>query len=185
MDDVIYVPGFLPDPEQVRAKGVVAPFLDHTSDKDGQTYKRVWPTEEPAVAAALEQVLGRPASILAQGFRLNYEGEMPNAAIHADTGWGKYALVVGLAHPKEQSGTAFWKHKASGRTHAHVEDVVGLFSMFGDWDDATKWELERFVPLGFNDAVIYEASRLHSRWPFTAYGTTPADGRLTYVAFFD
>jgi hypothetical protein len=171
---------FLPGAHRVRRDALCAPFHDFTAH-DGETYKRVCLTEVPGLRDALEQHCG-PVTIHAMGYRLNYNGEMPNAAIHSDLGWGSKALVMYLCGG--EGGTAFWRHKATGAERVAPGDVGLLAKIQDDWDNSGAWEQTEMAQLKFNRAVIYDGLRFHSRWPFEAFGTSPEDGRLIAVAFF-
>lgn len=171
---------FLPDAHRVRRDALCAPFEDFHAP-DGEVYKRVQITEVPGLQAAIEAQCG-PVDMLGMGFRLNFNGELPNAAIHSDLGWGTHALVLYLC--SGEGGTAFWRHKATGAQRIDPGDMALFEQVNGDWDDATRWDQTHIAPLKFNRAVIYESALFHSRWPFEAFGDNPENGRLIAVAFF-
>lgn len=185
--DVIVIDDFMADPQELRGRGLDSVFIDHYSPSEGQIYKRVCSALVPEVVENLEKIFGRDVDTLGMGFRLNYEGELPNQCVHADLGWGEFALVLYLSEPplETESGTAFWLHQACGadRILKGQDDVLAAVS--GDWDNVESWQQEDFVPSRLNRAVIYKSELFHSRWPFAAYGTTPEDGRLILVAFFN
>jgi hypothetical protein len=177
---LIVIDRFVPDAVALREMGLRAPYIDWPGH-DGEVYKRVCLAEIPGVREAIENAVG-PVDMLGTGFRLNYGGEMPNAAIHSDMGWGTHALVLYLS--EGEGGTAFWRHKASGAHRIDQGDVELFEQVRGDWDDASKWEQVDLCPMKLGRAVIYESALFHSRWPFAAFGTGPDDGRLIAVAFF-
>lgn len=179
---MIVVDNFVPDAAEVRAAGLCAPYQDIAAH-DGEVYKRVCPVEIQSVRAGLDKAMGRPVEILLTAYRLNYGGELPNAAIHSDIGWGKYALVLYLTDG--EGGTAFWKHRATGADRIAPGDVTLLERVRDDWDDASAWEMRHLVEMRHNRAAIYESELFHSRWPFAAFGNGPEDGRLTVVSFFN
>ncbi len=182
IDLPLVVDNFLADPAPVRFAGISAPFIDWQG-QDGQLYKRVCLAEIPGVQAAIEQAMSRPVQMLGMGYRLNYAGEMPNAAIHSDLGWGTHALVLYLSDG--EGGTAFWRHNATGAHRIDPGQFDLLAAIDGDWDAADRWHMRHLVPIQFNRGVIYESALFHSRWPFAAFGTGPDDGRLIVVAFFN
>jgi hypothetical protein len=180
--------GVFADAAAVRTHALSSAWEDALAH-DGQVYRRVAPVPpwaERELAHRLRQHLGRPPQLVAAAFRLNHSGELPNALIHSDgDGWGRYALVVGLQPlPPEESGTAFWRHRATGRTHLSSADYEGIQALVPDWNRPEAFEQVALAPLQYNTGTIYESSILHSRWPFAAYGTNHVDGRLTLVAFF-
>lgn len=167
-------------PSSVREHALASDYAD-VPMHDGEVYKRVSVTEVPGLLEAIERVMG-PVDMLGMGYRLNFGGELPNAAIHSDMGWGTHAAVVYLS--EGPGGTAFWRHKASGRRKIRSGDVELFEQVKGDWDDASKWEMRTMAEIRIGRAVIYESALFHSRWPFEAFGTGPENGRLIAVAFF-
>lgn len=176
---------FLANPESVRNRGLRAKYGNYRG-KDGELYKRVHEGVIPEVVESINYAMGREVDLLGMGYRLNYNGELPNHSIHSDLGWGTYASVVYLSTPPlgEYSGTAFWQHHTGWDRCRKGEETV-LVDVLQDWDCPDAWEQLAFVPSEFNRAVIYRSELFHSRWPFAAYGTGPDDGRLIVVAFFN
>lgn len=191
MDTQLHTPdlrvydNFLDNPQSVRNRGVRAKYGNYIG-KDGEVYKRVSNETIPEVVDALNKAMGRPITLLGMGYRLNYAGEMPNHAIHADLGWGTYAAVIYLSTPPDTqySGTAFWEHH-TGHDRIKEGEAVVLKDVIADWDKPEAWEQTAFVASKFNRAAIYRSELFHSRWPFAAYGSSPDDGRLIVVAFFN
>lgn len=174
---------FLYDASAVRAHALAAPFEDWPGP-DGEVYRRIWRGEVPGLRAAIEKAMG-PVDMLGMGYRLNYAGELPNAAVHSDLGWGAHALVLYLT-PDElgRGGTAFWQHKATGATRIDVGQFDLLGQVRPDWNRESAWRMRTLVPMQFNRALIYEGAQFHSRYPFAAFGDRPDNGRLIAVAFF-
>ena len=167
-------------PPGVRVHALEARYIDWPGP-DGEVYKRVALCEVPGLQAAIERQLG-PVEMLGMGYRLNYGGELPNAAIHSDLGWGTHAAVVYLS--EGPGGTAFWRHKATGAEAIDWDDAELLAQVQPDWDDASKWDQIGLAEMRVGRGVIYESARFHSRWPFAASGDSPETGRLIAVAFF-
>lgn len=172
---------FVPDAATLRAAGLAADFIDYPGH-DGEIYKRVRPGEIPGVRQAIEQAMGRPVDMLGMAYRLNFNGEKPNASIHSDMGWGTHALVLFLS--EGEGGTAFWRHKKTGAARIDPGDFELFELVRNDWDNEAAWDLEQLVPMKLGRALIYESALFHSRFPFEAFGTGPDDGRLIVVAFF-
>lgn len=171
---------FLTNAIDVRADALAAVYEDWPGH-DGEVYKRICRKEIPGLRAAIERVCG-PSHILGMAYRLNYAGELPNAAIHSDLGWGTHALVLYLSDGP--SGTAFWRHRATGAGRIDQGDKALFEQVCGDWNRESAWVMREIVPMKFNRALIYESAYFHSRYPFAAFGTGPEDGRLIAVAFF-
>lgn len=172
---------FLPDAQSVRDEALSSEFIDWQGP-DGEVYKRICITEVPGLQGRIEEVMGRPVHMLGMGYRLNFGGEMPNAAVHSDMGWGTYALVIYLSDG--QGGTAFWRHKETGAHRIDPGDFDLFAKVNGDWNDESKWYMHQLVPMKLGRALIYESALFHSRHPFAAFGNGPEDGRLIAVAFF-
>lgn len=177
---MIVVDNMLPDPAKVREHALRADYIDWQAH-DGEVYKRVALVEVPGLRDAIEAAAG-PVDMLGMGYRLNYGGEMPNAAIHSDMGWGTHAAVVYLSDG--QGGTAFWRHKATGAHRIDPGDVDLFEHVRHDWNDADRWEQTGLAEMKMGRGVIYESALFHSRWPFAAFGDSPETGRLIAVAFF-
>jgi hypothetical protein len=177
---MMLVDDFLPEPEKARAAALAAPYIDWPGH-DGEVYKRVCLTDIPGVTERLEELFG-PIDMLGMGYRLNFGGEMPNAAVHSDLGWGTHALVLYLS--EGPGGTAFWRHKATGAHRIDPGDVELFEQVRHDWNNENAWEMYALAEMKINRAVIYESALFHSRYPFAAFGTGPEDGRLVGVAFF-
>lgn len=177
---LVVLDNFFPDFDRVREHAKLSHFYDWKAN-DGQVYKRISMLHVPDMLTSLERELG-VVKIGLMGYRLNYENEEPNQSIHADLGFMTHACVVYLN--EGDSGTAFWKHKATG-----AEDIwYGQNELFDqikdDFENPDAWEQRAVVPAKKNRAVIYKGNMFHSRYPFKAFGTTPDDGRLIAIAFF-
>lgn len=184
---------FLPFAGEFREEALIWPFSNVTGP-DGEVYKRVQVRENnefgPRISAALGHKVAQSYSLL----RLNYAGELPNNAIHADSGYDSFAGVLYL-NPTEQcqGGTAFWRHKATGFEKLPTAEEVRrlgkspkrvLETLQADWNRPEAWELVEVVDMKWNRLVIYPSKRFHSRYPFEAFGNCPDNGRLIWVTFF-
>lgn len=181
MERPLIIDDFLPNFSSVQRQGIHADYTDWAAP-DGQVYKRICITDIPGLQEAIEEKVG-PVEMLGMGFRLNYEGEPPNQAIHTDLGWGTHALVLYLRDGP--SGTAFWKHNKTNTESINVGQVELLEQIKADWEDESKWRMDEFVGMRANRALIYPSELYHSRYPFKAFGNTPETGRLIVVAFFN
>lgn len=174
------IDNFLPDPLGTRKHALESSFVDWSAP-DGEVYKRVCITDVPGVRESIERIMG-PVDFHGMGYRLNYDGELPNAAIHSDLGWGTHALVLYLC--EGYGGTAFWRHRESGSLRIRHGDHALLGLVESGWDDPAQWEMHALAGLQFNRGLIYESALFHSRWPFAAFGNAPENGRLIAIAFF-
>ena len=180
-EQIFVLDDFYPFPEKLRDFALKQDFIDWQGP-DGQVYKRICITNVPGLTSMLEDLLGS-VEMLGMAFRLNFNEEEPNAAIHSDLGWGTHALVLYLS--EGESGTAFWKHKETSTVRIDPGDEWLYEKVCNDWNELDKWEQRKFIPMKFNRALIYESAFFHSRWPFKAFGDSPETGRLIVVAFFN
>lgn len=127
---------FLPDAEAIRAHAFPADFI-YWPGHDGEVYKRVSLTDVPGLLARIEQEVG-PVDMLGRRYGLNFGGELANAAIHSDLGWGTHALVLYLS--EGEGGTAFWRHKPTGAHRIDAGDVSLFAAVRDHWNDASQWE---------------------------------------------
>lgn len=186
MDEVkkypIYVvDDFHPMPDQLREHALCQVYEDWFGP-DGQVYKRICRLEIPGIRYMIEAAMQCKVDMLGMAYRLNYNEEEPNAAIHSDLGWGTHALVMYLTDGP--GGTAFWRHKRTGCHRIDADDNWLFEQVSNDWNREDQWEQHRLVEMKKNRAVIYESALFHSRWPFKAFGNSPETGRLIVVAFF-
>ena len=176
----IVIDNFTPIAHQLREDALASEFIDWEGH-DGEIYRRVCIKELPGIQYRIERVMGS-VKMMGMGYRLNFNSEPPNAAIHSDLGWGTHALVLYLS--EGEGGTAFWRHKMTGLEHLKAGQVAEWEAVRDDWNSVDAWTMTNMVDIKFNRAVIYDGSRFHSRWPFEAFGTDAQSGRLIAVAFF-
>lgn len=166
--------------KRLREQALLVPYADFTGF-DGETYKRVSMATLPDLIEATTQAVG-PIDTHATIFRANYGGELPNAAIHADYGWGTHVGVLYLS--EGETGTAFWQHLATGQVRINKDNLQYLPYVEKDWNDTSKWRVRTAVQAKLGRLIIYEADLFHSRFPFSADGQGMEDGRLSANIFF-
>lgn len=171
---------FHPYPEALRQHALGQVFEDWLAP-DGELYRRICRMDIPGMLHLIEAAFG-PVDMHGMAYRLNYNEEEPNAAIHSDLGWGTHAMVYYLS--EGPGGTAFWKHRRTGCHRIDTGDTWLFEQVNHDWNTESAWEQHRLVDMKFNRALFYEGSLFHSRWPFKAFGDSPETGRLIVVAFF-
>lgn len=179
MDDFLSPEDFA----NVRGRAISASYVDWESPLDGEIYKRVWVGAIPEMETALSRMMDRDIFMVGQAFRLNYEGETPNRMIHTDVGHGDLAAVLYL-NEHENSGTAFFEHKETGRNCLFPGEMRLDRQLRNDYNNPDKWDITHHIPAKQNRVIVYSSYMFHSRYPFAGHGTTPEDGRLIAVAFF-
>lgn len=181
MTDLYVLENFHAYAEEIREHALASQYQDWLGP-DGQVYKRICITEIPLLETMLDELFGG-IEMLGMAYRLNFNNEPPNAAIHTDLGWGTHALVLYLADGP--SGTAFWRHKEAKRDRILPNETEVFEMVSGDWNNKDKWEKVHVVEMKFNRAIVYKSCLFHSRYPFEAFGDSPENGRLIAVAFFN
>lgn len=178
---VIVLDDFFPEFERVRQHALLSHYYDWQGP-DEVVYKRISILHVPGMFDTLTKHLGG-VKISAMGYRLNYEGENPNQSIHSDLGYATHAAVVYLN--EGDSGTAFWRHKATQADDIWYGQAELFEQIHSDFENPDAWEQRLLVPTKQNRAIIYKSNLFHSRFPFDAFGSTPEDGRLIAIAFFN
>lgn len=191
-ENLLIVDDFLLDPTGFRARILRQEWCDIKFGHE--VYKRIQARSFNENQEQIESAIGRKIVQEYTIARLNYGGEMPNHAIHSDNDCGAYACVLYLNLPEQcQGGTALWRHKATGLERFNDEAIRRsgrsptrvLETLSKDWNNGDAWEQVALAPMKFNRAVFYLGECFHSRWPFEAFGSTPADGRLIWCSFFN
>lgn len=185
---------FLPNPEEVRAQAVAGKFETHTGP-DGAIYTNIQIRPRQEFKALLEDLFRYEVEQHLTMVRANYAGELPHNPVHSDQICAEYACVLYLNTPAQcQGGTAFWKHKKLGweslptekTLRAHGKSPKREFAKIdADWSNPEAWEQTLLAEMKFNRLIAYPSRRFHSRWPHTAFGTSPDDVRLIWVSFFN
>lgn len=186
--------GFTPDFLKIRQQALDAGFGTQTGP-DGLEYTGICPLEAPELIEGIEKAIAHKIVPKLSCFRLNLAGEKPHSWIHSDDICAQYASVLYMNLPKQcQGGTAFWRHKGIGVDSMPTEEDVQSCGfdtkwfcnmMQKEWNDLTWWEQSGFVGMKSNRLLVYPTSMFHSRYPFEPFGSTPEDGRLIWVCFFD
>jgi len=192
----ITVDDFCANPEGAASSFRNAPFADQQGP-DGQIYKRVADVTEAGLIfqPAMEEAVGFPIKQAYSIARLNYAGENPNNAVHADSGYDEFACILYLT-PQEfcSGGTAFWRHKILGFDAMPTEQEVRsvgrnpkqvMKRLSADWNNIDAWERIALAEMKFNRAIFFRCKSFHSRFPFEAFGNSPENGRLVFVSFFN
>lgn len=190
----ITVDNFVASPLRV-AEDLRASDFQDLKGPDGEVYKRVALMPSNIFREEMEKAVGFAIQPNYSIARLNFAGENPNNAIHADSGYDEFAAILYLTAPEHCSGgTAFWRHKildmsemptakearARGRSPGRV-----MKRLTADWNNVDAWEQIALAEMKFNRAIFYKCKAFHSRFPFEAFGTDAANGRLVFVSFFN
>ena len=191
---LIVADDFTPNPTEIRSAALAGEF--GTVNHQGADFTGISKQGEPDLKARIEALVGFAINITLSCFRVNYTGENPNSWIHADQTEADYAVVFYLNLPEQcRGGTGFWRHRVYGWDAMPTEDQIKAagetpgqefdHSMLQDWSTKEIWELHSLVGMKFNRLIVYPTRCFHSRVPFDGFGSTPRDGRLIWVCFFN
>lgn len=113
------------------------------------------------------------------------------AYVHSDREAGEYTAIVYLSKHDQESGTGFYRHRASGQTRmrsfAEMAQSPEWFAKFKTEMVEGKpeiWECMEFVRGIYNRALIFEAPLFHSRHPKHGFGSSAQDGRMVWVCHY-
>lgn len=185
---------FAPNASEVRKAVTAGPFATHQGP-DGAMYTGISDCSVSDWPKLIEKAIGAEIDVKLSCFRINYAGEQPHSWVHSDDICAKYASVLYLNPPEQcNGGTAFWRHEGLGVDRLPTKEQLTKGGFHADWfyDMMTRewkelkwWKQVGFVPMKFNRFITYPTSLFHSRFPFEGFGTTPADGRLIWICFYD
>ncbi len=157
----------------------------------GHTYKGIGLGYSPELFyETLAIWMGRTIKPALEYFRLGTKEDSATTYIHADSACAKFAAVWYLTEAPEGvvAGTAFWKHRATGKDSLSEEDYKNtemLAGMDTDGADESKWQMVGLCGQKFNRLVVYPTNVFHSRYPQNAWGNDAKDGRIVFTSFFD
>jgi Family of unknown function (DUF6445) len=185
---------FAPNALEVR-KAVTSGSFETHQGPDGATYTGISDYSVADWPKLIEKAIGAEIEPKLSCFRINYAGEMPHSWVHSDDICAKYASVLYLNPPEQcQGGTSFWRHEGLKIDRLPTREQIEasgfgadwfLEMMTREWKELKYWKQVGFVPMQFNRFITYPTSLFHSRFPFEGFGTTPADGRLIWICFYD
>lgn len=181
---------FLPDAEALalRHRALAAEYAPfYTPGTRSVQVRRATLTALPSVILGIEEAMGRPVEPNYSGFRLDYDGELPNSAVHYDADVSSWAAVYYLNAPAQcRGGTAFWRHRETGHNAVPVNSSTEIQHAYRlDGNHATHWIMESVIGMRWNRCLIYPTSYFHSRYPIEGFGAGPPDGRLVAGIFFN
>lgn len=109
------------------------------------------------------------------------------AYVHSDRLWGTRTCIAYLSKHDEMSGTAFFRHRATGLYEMPpMEDVAKMDQLKQDMvtGGEKEWEQIDFVRGNYNRALVFHAPLFHSRVPRGGIGSNSEDGRMIWACHF-
>lgn len=184
---------FLPHAHYLRSEALRLPFYD-IRFPGGDLYRRIHIRDTDENKELLEAEIGGPIEQTYSFLRLNYRGELPKDVVHHDSELGGFVGLVYLTLDEHaKGGTALWRHRATKQSRYPSEFEIRKqgkspkreYAKFdGDWQKSESWELAEMAEMKFNRLVVFPAECFHSRWPHDAFGSSPENGRLIWISFF-
>lgn len=176
------IDNFIPEFETVRDMVMQANFGQY--EFMGKPYSGVGQVMLP-VRALLEESLGFNIDFVHGHLRLGTKETALTHYIHADT-YSQMAMVLYFTEPQCETGTAFWRHKATGESLMPSNAPPDVFAMFdADIEDESKWVQQMFVKAQENRAVLFNSRLFHSRFPRELPIEEHEVPRLVATAFFN
>lgn len=186
MNKLFQFDDFAPNALEVR-NAVIANGFSSEIGPDGGKYIGISQYQVPHWSKRIGELLGCTIDPKLSCFRLNLAGELPHSWVHSDEICAEWASVLYLNLPEQcQGGTAFWRHKKTGitRTPFNLSQPQHIW-LTAEWKKKDAWEQYGMATMKFNRFITYPTCFFHSRWPWEAFGTSPEDGRLIWVCFYD
>lgn len=182
--DIIVVEDFFPDLDAVLELAQGIGFQDDY-ELFGKRYTGFGAATLP-IKHLIERAVNAPIQIKMSHVRLGRKDTPLTHYIHADGPAATHACVVYLTKPDCFTGTAFWRHKATGLDRQPLPCPPELFAELDkDTGSEEGWELTGLVAAQPNRAVIFDSSLFHCRYP----KVLPIEGqqtpRLVNTVFFD
>lgn len=194
MTEILKFDDFASDAAQIRSAVIHGGFSTERGP-DGAMYTGISTYPVPQWFERINNLLEGSIIPKLSCFRLNLQGEFPHSWVHSDDICAKYASILYLNEPDQCfGGTAFWKHKelkidrlpSKEELKHNGADPDSFYKQIEhDWKVVDLWKMERFVGMRWNRFITYSTSLFHSRYPFSAFGDSPSNGRLIWICFYD
>jgi glycosyltransferase involved in cell wall biosynthesis len=181
-DRLFIVDNFYKNPDEVRNFALTQ--VEYNEDLrwyKGLRSTKPYRTEE--MKKAFEQIIGRKI--------INWEEFGTNGCFQITTAkdpqvyhydqqtWA--GMIYLTPNAPLESGTRLMRSKINGTRHSSEPDVDLAFN--GNFYDSTKFDVADSAGNIYNRLVIMDARCIHSAGPY--FGSTPEDGRLIHLFFFD
>lgn len=193
-DALHVIDDFLEDPEAARAAALALDYPPPDPDAYFPGRNSAVRLPLPDLDERLSRLAGSalvPTPRTVHGHtRLSFAGDTGRGGVHVDQ--SHWSGVLYLSQPVgEDSGTDFYRHRASGMTRAPltrtelsrygVSDYPQMWSevITPHTHDMTHWEHVRRVEMKFNRLVFFRPWLWHAAGP--GFGSMPEDGRLIVV----
>lgn len=204
---LVTLEGFAPNPDALRAAAIATRFGAAAHYYPGiraPLPAAYWPTQRPAIAAALAEAFGPHRSVRLIDASFSIVTRSPAALTikqrlpHCDSFAPERVALVHYLSPDRADGTAFFRHRSTGfetideaRAPAYdarldAELRAGARPAGYVAADSALFQRTELVEARYNRALLYRSFLLHSGAiaPDAILSPDPAKGRLTVTAFF-
>jgi hypothetical protein len=200
MSSFLIIDDFFADPAAVREKALKAKYQRFPGEFPGWRSSRSWIAPEVHSLLKKNAILHRDGKIHCTGAKFQFNGKQHKGRrfIHTDLDY-RYLGLVFLSEPvpgREFPGTSFYQHKQTGvdRVDPHNEKWAQSLSGKGNLFQLTlnaekdryqfnRWSEAVTLQAKFNRLLFFPAYHYHVN--ASAWGTTPANGRLVYSFYMD
>jgi hypothetical protein len=186
------VDDFFECPEELRSWALLKGFKEEISPADGVAYRGVckdppWVFKNEA-EVRLSYLMRSPASIQLAFLRLAMKDINPTkTTVHLDPLYAQYLATVYLNPPGEfpfWSGTHMFRHAATKlEITLTTQDEADTWEQ--DCNNLGAWQITGIAVQEWNRVVILPTDHFHAAMPIGGFGSTPEDGRMVFVAFFN
>lgn len=186
---------FVPNAEAIRKSALASGFgtwRPNAGEVGSSVYEGMnfWGMHAPMIRALCQHV-GKQIYPNDMFFRVT-NSDTEGAYVHSDREAGDYTAIVYLSHHEEaDSGTGFFRHRASGeirmRSFAEMAAAPESFNRLKLQmveGSPEHWEMVDFIPGKFNRAVIFDAPLFHARLPKHGFGDDAESGRMVWACHF-
>ncbi len=180
---MLIIDNFETDPDKTRLEAIKANYISYKAQD--VVYHGIAPTDFSKYKKLFEEHLKKEIKPIVSFYRYYTKDLASPNYIHADMNFCSH-IAIQFLHKDLQGGFATWSHKETNLIKATLplnEDI--LKKLRDDSKDENKWNRETLVHSRFNRCVIYDADGFHSHYPKQLWGSTPEDGRLIQVFFFN
>lgn len=193
MFDLLVKDNFFSDADALRADVLARGFSKVRNPADGLDYTGIQVRDPKEFQNDISELMGFEVHVGVNVARINFAGEIPENSIHADNAHAEFASVGYLCPSGMNTGTAFWSDKLTGweemptksyLAENDLDEATVVARLRSQTNDASKWVNSGFIAARPGRFIVYPTKRFHSRYPFSAFGTTPETARIVLVSFF-
>lgn len=129
-------------------------------------------------------IMGSGIEVKLAGFRLSLCDVDPPHWAHTDSIMSQYLAITYLSLPEHcVGGTALVRHINGMEVNPRNAEEEAVWKR--DTNELSKWLVTSSAGMAFNRCYVVPCHLFHAALPRGGFGSTSADGRLTFLEFFD